>query len=145
MENIAVGVEECPGDDDDNDDVFQGQVEGSMENEEDCSDDEDDNDEDAAQHGEVVAPAAPAAPVGVVVNAPVEVNVTVPATVTVNAPVSVTVSAPPQPPPPPVLLQRTTVLKMKLAQLKSALTERGLNPNGKKTELVLRLIDAYDL
>ena len=99
-----------------------------------------------AQFAEVVAPAAaPAAPVGVIVNTPVEVNVTVPATITVNSLVSVNVSAPPQPPPPPVLLQRVAVLRMKLAQLKSALAERGLNPNGKKTDLVLRLIDAYDL
>jgi hypothetical protein len=45
----------------------------------------------------------------------------------------------------PVVLNRAVVLKMKVADLKSALSARGMSTNGQKTELVLRLVDALHL
>ena len=72
-----------------------------------------------------VAPAtatAPAAPVVTVNNAPVTVNIT-----------------------PNVVLSRATVFKMKVGELKSTLSARGMNTNGQEAELMLRLIDGLNL
>jgi hypothetical protein len=51
------------------------------------------------------------------------------------APVTINAPAPP-------VLHRTAVLSMKVVDLRSALSSRGLNADGQKAELMLRLIDA---
>ena len=68
------------------------------------------------------------------------VTVTGSGVVTVSAPV--TVNAPALP---PSVLHRAAVLKMKVSELRSTLVARGMNPNGQKTELIFRLVDAYNL
>jgi hypothetical protein len=77
----------------------------------------------------------------VTVTAPVG-DTAAPLTVTATHAAAVTVTAPANT---PAVLNRAVVLKMKVSDLKAALSARGLDSNGQKTELVLRLVDALEL
>lgn len=85
----------------------------------------------------------PPPPTVVTVNAPVDVTITSTVTVNVNTPITVNTAVVPVPH--EDTLNRSTILKMKVAQLRTILSNRRLNCKGSKTELVFRLVDAYNL
>jgi hypothetical protein len=129
LEDLQIG-EEVDSEDADDDDIAQGQSEALLDDDDDDDNAHDDgNDDDDAIVTEIVTP--PVTAVAPVTVAPVTV---VPVTV---VPVTVEITH--------VHLTRGIVLKMKVPQLKSTLSTRGLNTNGGKTELTLRILDAFDL
>ena len=153
LDALTVG-EEVDVDEGEEEDIAQGQIHASKEVD-DCDDDNDDEDEDDEEDDDEEDDDAEDPPV-VVANA-LTVTATDASSVTVTAPVgdtaapltvtathaaAMTVTAPANT---PAVLNRAVVLKMKVSDLKAALSARGLDSNGQKTELVLRLVDALEL